>query len=101
MGNVESCKPYRSSSRGGKKQLFVTIADWRTLCQGERILRKHKQVLWRMKLDVRKLSREKMGGEHKIPWLLYKRMSSTDQNENLSVVGKGRNQEVRACGTGI
>jgi hypothetical protein len=24
-------------------------------------------------------------------------MSSTDQNENLSVVGKGRNQEVRVC----
>ncbi len=24
-------------------------------------------------------------------------MSSTDQNENLSVVGKDRNQEVRAC----
>ncbi len=47
--------------------------------------------------DVRKLSREKMGAEHKIPWLLCKRISSTDQNENLSVVGKGRNQEVRVC----
>jgi hypothetical protein len=49
--------------------------------------------------DVGKLSREKMDGEHKIPWLLCKRMSSTDQNENenLSVVGKGRNQEVRVC----
>jgi hypothetical protein len=47
--------------------------------------------------DVRKLSREKMGGEHKIPWLLCKRISSTDKNENLSVVGKGRNQEVRVC----
>ena len=47
--------------------------------------------------DVRKFSREKMGAQHKIPWLLCKRMSSTDQNENLSVVGKGRNQEVRVC----
>jgi hypothetical protein len=47
--------------------------------------------------DVRKISREKMGGEQKIPWLLCKRMSSTDQNENLNVVGKDRNQEVRVC----
>ncbi len=47
---------------------FLTVANWRTLCQGERILRKHKQELWRMELrDVRKLSREKMGREHKIP----------------------------------
>jgi hypothetical protein len=47
--------------------------------------------------DVRKFSVEKMGGDHKIPWLLCKRMSSTDQNEILSVVGKGRTQEVRGC----
>jgi hypothetical protein len=47
--------------------------------------------------DVRNLSVEKMGGDHKIPWLLCNRMSSTDQNKNLSVVGKGRNQEVRGC----
>ncbi len=81
-----------------ERSIFLTVANWRTLCQGEGILRKHKQVLWRMKLrDVRKLSREKMGGEHKIPWLLCKRISSTDQNENLSVVGKDRNQEVIVC----
>ena len=47
--------------------------------------------------DVRKFSREKMGGEHNIPWLLCKRMPSTDQNENPSVVGKGTKQEVRVC----
>jgi hypothetical protein len=74
------------------------------MCQGESILWKHKQVLWKMELrDVRKLGREKMSGEHKIPWLLCKRMSSTDstdQKENLSVVGKGRNQEVRVCSPG-
>ncbi len=45
--------------------------------------------------DVRKISREKMGGEHKIPWLLCKRIPCPDQNENPSVVGKGRKQEVR------
>ena len=75
---------------------FLTVAHWRTLCQGERMLQKHKQALWRIELrDVRKLSREKRGGEQKLPWLLCKRMSSTDQTENLSVMGKGRNQEVR------
>jgi hypothetical protein len=47
--------------------------------------------------DLRKFSQEKMGAQHKIPWLLCKRMSSTDQNENLSVTRKGRNQEVRVC----
>ncbi len=77
---------------------FLTVTHWRTLCQGERILSKHKQVLWIMDLrDVRKLSREKRGGELKIPWLLCKRMSCTDQNENLIVMGKDMNQEVRVC----
>ena len=70
---------------------FLTVSNWRTLCHGEKILGKYKQVLGGMELrDVRKLSREKMGGEHKIPWLLCKRIPSTDQNENPSVVGKGR-----------
>jgi hypothetical protein len=77
---------------------FLTVANWKILCRGERILWKHKQIPWRMELrDVRKLSREKMGGDHKIPWLLCKRMYSSDQNENSSVVGKGRNQEVSVC----
>ena len=38
-----------------------------------------------------------MGGEHKIPLLLCQQMSSTNRNENPSVVGKGRHQEVRVC----
>jgi hypothetical protein len=75
---------------------FLTVAHWRTLCQGERILHKHRRVLWKIELrDVRKFSREKRGGEQKLPWLLCKRVSSTDQNENLSVAGKGRNQAAR------
>ncbi len=89
---------HRETVTEEERSNFLTVANWRTLCQGERILRKHNQVLWRMELrDVRKISREKMGGEQKIPWLLCKRMSSTDQNENLNVVGKDRNQEVRVC----
>jgi ribonuclease HI len=77
---------------------FLTVSNWRTLCQGEKILWKYKQVLGGMELrDVRKLSREKMEGQHKIPWLLCKRTPSADQNENPSVVGKGRKQEVRVC----
>ena len=50
---------------------FLTVAHWRTLCQGEKMLQKHKQALWRIEVrDVRKLSREKRGGEQKFPWLL-------------------------------
>ena len=52
---------------------FLTVSNWRTLCHDEKILWKYKQVLGGMELrDVRKLSREKMGGQHKIPWLLCK-----------------------------
>jgi hypothetical protein len=77
---------------------FLTVSNWRRLCHDEKILWKYKQVLGGMELrDVRTLSREKMGGEHKIPWLLCKRMPCADQNENPSVVGKGRKQEVRVC----
>jgi hypothetical protein len=75
---------------------FLTVAHWRTLCQGEKMLQKHKKALWRIEVrDVRKLSREKRGGEQKLPWLLCKRMSPTDQTENRILMGKGRNQEVR------
>jgi hypothetical protein len=60
------------------------------------MLQKHKQALWKIEVrDVRKLSREKRGGEQKLPWLLCKRMSPTDQTENLSLMGKDRNLEVR------
>ncbi len=68
---------------------FLTVSHWITLCHGEKILWKYKQVLGGMELrDLRKLSREKMGGQHKIPWLLCKRMPSADQNEKPSG-GKG------------
>ncbi len=50
---------------------FLTVTNWRTLCHGEKILWKCKRTLGGMELrDVRKRSREKMGGAHKIPWLL-------------------------------
>jgi hypothetical protein len=62
VGNVEPWKPWKSVAEEERIN-FLTVTHRRTLCQDERILRKHKEVLWRMDLrDVRKISREKRGG---------------------------------------
>ncbi len=72
---------------------FLTVANWRTLSCDQGPAREYCGNMIRYCVDlrdVRRLSREKIGGDHKIPWLLCKRTSSTDQNENPSAVGKGR-----------
>ena len=51
MGNVEPWEPWRGGRVEEERSNFLTVSNWRTLCHGEKILWKYKQVLGGMDLD--------------------------------------------------